>query len=379
MGHMGSALSLSGVKRRVKFDERWSVVTRTSVLVVAAALMALAMPPAAAAEQQITKVERPTEIRSWQGIGAFSVYDSAAGVYRLAITRAGGKPEFQPVPPRPVPFDADVGPDTRMQPAIVYSRCATEAPNRRDCDIYRYSIARGVEARIRNADSDVASEFNPTIWKGRVAWVRTYDRRPADAPFVYTRELTAPRSRRSKRLPAIPTRRCSEVRKGCSSTRDGRVEGLELWGRWLALNVTYSYEGVPGICGRKEVRLDTLGGQVRQIADQICGLGGQSYVGLSFEAGRLYWARYCAGDPGACAESNSGAFRYRLSTGEFGLAGFVRKLTGFSYVTGDRAYEVRVRSHPKRGECGNPLTDAAPECEVVLTDPLSFRQTSAPR
>ena len=48
------------------------------------------------------------------------------------------------VAPRTVPFDADVGPDLAMRPTVVYSRCERERP-RRDCDIYRYSIARGVE------------------------------------------------------------------------------------------------------------------------------------------------------------------------------------------------------------------------------------------
>ena len=346
-------------------------MTRKTLL--GAVVLVLVTPATASAENTITRVERPTEIRSWKGIGAFSVYDEKADVYRLAITRVGSPPEILPVAPRPVAFDADVGPDTRKEPAIVYSRCTSDAPEQRDCDIYRYSITRNVESKITNADSDTASEFNPTIWDGRVAWVRTYDRRPDATPYVYTRELTAPRSRRSQRLPGVPTRRQRELGGGGGtvSTTLRRVAEIELYGRWLALNVTYTAEGLPGIY-QSEVRLDTLDGQARQVARQTGGLSGQSFIGLSFDEGRLYWARFCAGDPSACKESTFGAFRYRLSTGDYALAGFLRELAGFTYVDDDRAYEVRV-NETQEGACGGP------GCKVVYTDPLTFRSTDPPR
>lgn len=344
---------------------------------LAAIAVGLAAPAMASAETTITTVEFPTEIRSWKGIGAFSVYDRAAGVYRLAITRGGGALQILPVAPRQVAFDADVGPDTRNQAAIVYSRCASDTPARRDCDIYRYSIARNVESKITNADSNSASEYNPTIWNGRVAWVRTYDRRTDETPYVYTRELTAPRSRRSQRLPGLPARRCDTIDGGCSPTR-GEVEDLELYGRWVALSVRYDYQGNGGVCGRKEIRLDTLDGEVRQIADMTCGLNGQSQVGLSFDEGRLYWGRYCAASPAGCR--NSGGWRYRLSTGEYALAGHDRRLTGFSYVDDGRAYEVRAPDE-RNGYCGNSIAGAPdpPLCTIVYTDPLIFRSTNAPR
>lgn len=346
--------------------------------VAVVALGSVVVPATAgAAEKTVAKVDRATEIRSWKGIGAFSVYDEKKGVYRLAITRVGAKPEILPVAPRSVAFDADVGPDTRNEPAVVYSRCDSEAPERRDCDIFRYSITRNVESKITNADSDSASEFNPTIWAGRVAWVRTYDRRADDTPYVYTRTLTAPRTRRSQRLPGVPTRRQSDLDGATVPTTSREIHELELYGRWVALNVTYTYEGGGGICGRKEIRLDTLDGEVRQIADQTCGLGGQSYVGLSFDEGRLYWVRYCQGDPDGCRDK-AGAFRYRLSTGEYALAGHTRQLTGFSYVDDNRVYEVRGP-----GGCGTRFgdrpTDRFGDCEIVYTDPLDFASTTGPR
>lgn len=341
------------------------------MLLLVAAIAAVAAP-AASAETSIVDVDRPTEIRSFNGIAAFSVYDDQIDAYRLVVSRGGAAPQALPVAPRPVPFDADVGPDSAGEPAIVYSRCEREAPSRRGCDLHRYSLTRGVEALIANADDDTASEYNPTIWRGRVAWARSYDEREDANPVVYTRKLTAARARRSVRLPGIPTRRCG-VDYQCGPT-DGDVAELELYGRWLALNVTYGYAGVGGVCGRREVRLATLDGEVRQVGDQLCGLNGQSWVGLSFDAGRLYVARYCQAEPEGCGSGRYGAFRYRLSTGDYALARFGRRLTGFSYEGDGRAYEVRAP-----GYCGNSLPESTPACRVVLGDALRFEASEAPR
>lgn len=337
-----------------------------AVLVLAAMGGCLGLPAASYADRVLHTVERPTPIRAWDGTGAFSVYDSSAGDYRLAITGPDGPPTLAAVAPRTVPFDADVGPDLAMRPAIVYSRCAHESP-RRDCDIYRYSIARGVESKIAGSDSDAASEFNPSIWRGDVAWVRTIDARPAAAPRVYARAFTAPRSRRSRRLSLIAGDGCASL-AACRAT----VEGIELYGRRLAVNVTYNSGGFGGVCGLREIQVQTLGQGARRLASQICGLGGQSYAGPSFVGGSLYWARYCAGDPAGCAPSRAGAYRYGLRSGRYALASFERRLTGFSYLGAGRAFEVRVTSN-EFGDCGNPADDAAGDCEIVRVDGLRFR------
>ena len=53
----------------------------------------LALPAASHADRLLGAVERPTPIRAWGGIGAFSVHDSGAGVYRLAVTGPDGPPD----------------------------------------------------------------------------------------------------------------------------------------------------------------------------------------------------------------------------------------------------------------------------------------------
>ncbi|MGI8728884.1 MAG: hypothetical protein ACR2LK_02650 [Solirubrobacteraceae bacterium] len=351
---------------------RWPLLSITVLAAVAAA-------PSAAAQTPIATTEHPTPIREWRGIAVFSVYDAGIDRFRLVISRNGGAPQRVPVATRPVDFDADIGPDSKRRPAIVYSRCERESPPRRDCDLYRYSLTAEREDRIRNSDSDAASEYQPTIWRGRIAWARSYDRRPQGNPVVYTRPLVAPRNRRSQRLPGIPARRCDAMVPGnrCQPTSAGQVDELELYGRWLAQSLIYEYNGAGGVCGRREVRLVRSGGRVSRIGDQTCGLNGQSWAGLSFSAGRLYVARFCVANP-SCGR-RYGAYRYRLRTGDYQLAQFGRRLTGFAYAGGGRAYEVRAPD-TDRGYCGNSLPDEPrPLCQVVLTDPLDFGPARPPR
>jgi len=115
---------------------------------------------------------------------------------------------------------------------------------------------------------------------------------------VFVRGLTAPSSVRSTSLPGVPCR--------------GQVAELELYGRRLALS-TVAFDTLAGVCGRREIRLVTLGrSAVRLVATQTCGLNGQTYAGPSFVAGRLYYARSCNFD-GVCAGPRYGAVRHRIA------------------------------------------------------------------
>jgi len=260
-----------------------------------------------------------------------------------------------------------------MRATIVYSRCERER-TRLDCDIYRYSVEDGVESKIAGTDSDAASEFAPSIWRGQVAFVRSIDARPTAAQRIYVRSLAAPRARPSRRLSLIaPDKRCA-ARAICGAA----VEEIELYGKRLAANVTYGTGPFGGICGLKEIQVQTIGRRARRLASQICGLSGQSYVGPSFVGGSLYWARYCGGDPAGCTPSNAGAYRYGLRTGAYALAGFERDLSGFSYLGKGQALEVRVTVNGS-GTCGNPPIDAAGDCEIARVDGLRFRAVKPPR
>jgi hypothetical protein len=138
--------------------------------------------------------------------------------------------------------------------------------------------------------------------------------------------------------------------------------------------------GYPGpVCDNGQVRLDSLAGRAIRIANTTCGLNGQSFAGVSFDARHLYFARFCVAEPIGCGRGPFGAFRYSLRTAGYSLARFGRRLTGFSYDTGGRAYEV-VAPDTADGYCGNSLEDAPPpDCQIVRTDRLAFAPARAPR
>lgn len=93
---------------------------------------------------------------------------------------------------RPVPFDADVGPDSNGRAAVVYSRCRRETsvvstfsslPQwrfARGCDLYRLSLISGQEQRLTQFSRLRTSETLPTLWRSNVAFAAVNE--PAGKP-----------------------------------------------------------------------------------------------------------------------------------------------------------------------------------------------------
>ena len=132
------------------------------------------------------------------------------------------------------------------------------------------------------------------------------------------------------------------------------------------------------MCRNGRIWLESPAGPALRVADTTCGLDGQQFVGLSFDARNLYFARFC--QAGGC-DIRVGAFRYSLGTARYSLASFDERLTGFSYDAGGRAYEVRAPDNAF-GYCGNSVEEAPvpivlPVCQIVLTGPLTFARTRA--
>ncbi|MBW3654396.1 MAG: transposase, partial [Actinobacteria bacterium] len=102
------------------------------------------------------------------------------------------------------------------------------------------------------------AETAPTIFRGRIAFARTY--RSGAGPIVYTKRLVAPRSRPSRRLPGVPQRRQGKP------TESRSVAGLELVGDSLGQSVTYDFAGAAGF-RQNEIRLvDVEDATSRQVA-----------------------------------------------------------------------------------------------------------------
>lgn len=289
------------------------------------ALLTVMMGPwtTAAGAAQITdiaKLERSSPLSAWDETVVWSAYDSQDDVYRLTAL-VGDTVRTLPVEPMGVPFDADVGPDTSGDPAIVYSRCEdskTQDRHQANCDVFIYSLRTGAERPIGNANSD-ASEFEPTLWRGEVAWARTYDGQ-SSRPFVYRRPLVAPRSRRSQRLPSVPTRNCDQDHLGTNNcaTIDRQVEDLELYGRWLALRAQYDYQESVYDSPITELRLSDLLGHRSQSVTLAADFGGEGghFTSAALAGGHLSWnTSGSTGGKYGPETRYSSTTRVRLSTG----------------------------------------------------------------
>ena len=148
----------------------------------AAALAVAALAPAAASAADVALEQRPSTVASYQGILAWSHYDSATGRYQLMIQRPGQAAAPAPVPATSDPFDVDLGGSRAGTPTAVYTRCTTpgapagakDANPRpgRGCDIYRYVLGSAGEYPVGWLSAPKADERQPTIARGQIAFVR---------------------------------------------------------------------------------------------------------------------------------------------------------------------------------------------------------------
>jgi hypothetical protein len=273
----------------------------------------------------------------------------------------------QPLPgiaPAGTPFDADIGPGPDGNPVIVYARCRVAT-----CHLFRTTPGGGSETKIAGAASTGGSESAPTVWGAKLAFARVYRGRRASAA-VYIRTLDAPKRVRSTRLPGVPATICERGGKACRPITDGRVPELELRGSTLAESVRFSLRN-QGICGAGQVRL--VGARTRSsrlVAAHVCGLSGQTWIGLSLTPSQLLFAEICPGDPSGCQNHGAIAYRYTLGTRTFEHALQPDPLAGFAAVDADHALEIR---EPERGSgrCDN-YAGARPSCALTLAGPLPF-------
>jgi hypothetical protein len=226
------------------------------VLLLSLASLALGLLAAgpALADETVATVALPTPVSAHAGRVAWSSFDPASGAYR-STTSVGGVTSIVPVRPRTVPFDVDLGPDVDGDTIATYSRCSREPPRRdpaignalaqlpdwaggRGCDLFKFDFATGRETRIATANSLGGSEFLPSIWEGRVAFARVYERRrgrAGDRPYLYVRALAgAERSQRISTGSRSRLRFCTGRHRRCRLKIEPGPTALDLWGRRLA-------------------------------------------------------------------------------------------------------------------------------------------------
>jgi hypothetical protein len=269
------------------------------------------------------------------------------------------------IDPSPIPFDADLGSDANGKPDVVYSRCATYKDDRGasdKCDLYVLSLATGTEQKIAGANTS-ASESNPTLSRGRLAWIT--ERKNVN-PAVYRRSLTASKAHKSKRVAGLPKRACeSHNAKPCLRVKDGAIFEIELSGTRLAEVVAYT---TGESADATEVRLVSLSsGHARRIAFQHIGENNQGYGGLSFATHRVAWFRDCIDNPG-CA--GSGAYRMNLSSHRYDRALDPQVYAGWQW-TGDATYTSQFGGHAVDCRAEGATTPAP--CLVVRNDDPAWK------
>jgi hypothetical protein len=261
---------------------------------IAAACLSCAS--AAPAQSPVTGVLPPTPIAAYQGRLMWSQPNGSGG-YQLVQRIGDGPVQVLPIAPRGVPFDVDLGPTSSGGVYAVYSRCHIDPTwdqvqmpayeQGKGCDVYKLDLATNTEVRYTKVNASDGSEYWPSYWKGKLAFARAYDKDPGD-PYLYVKTISS--SAPSERLPG-----------GSRGTKTSTPLEVELYG--TRVGFAWRYQGSM-MSPAYDLRVDTIGDDhVRLDSTPGGGLGSVVLGWPSFENGRVYWVRGCAGDPGGCMAS----------------------------------------------------------------------------
>jgi hypothetical protein len=154
---------------------RTSRAAALAALAGAALAAAVLAPAAGAAPTTISTEAQATSVAAWAGTVVWSTFDAATNDYHLVVSRNGAAPQRLPVAPGANAFDVDLGTNRSGSTYAVYSRCTTPATQNTPptgCDLYRLSIASGVETKLDTLSSPTWDEREPTIFRGEIAFIR---------------------------------------------------------------------------------------------------------------------------------------------------------------------------------------------------------------
>lgn len=301
----------------------------------------------------IATVHSETDVRAWNGVQAWTDYNSADERWHVVVRSAGQIAIPAAIPAGTQRPKVDVGPGPDGTPTLVFVSCT---------DACRVVISGVNGARARTVPGS-AGASSPTIWGSRVAWLRGKN-------TVLTRRLGAPGT---TRLAGVPRRICYapfKARRRCERTTDASVQDLELNGSRLAIIDHYWPARGATEGGTSEVRIQSVhGGRQRLVASINVGIAGQSWIGPSWVKGDLFFYKSCHEGVGGCVRG--GAYRYDAASRTYALAASREVLAGFAmHDDGRRAFEA----------LGGTFSDCADEpgvgtCPLWLTDRLTFTRT----
>jgi DNA-binding beta-propeller fold protein YncE len=337
---------------------------RTVVVSVAAVAVIVTAVPASADEEIARPACLPsgsgmpfscTGVGAYRGRVAWSEYDSAVGRYFL-VTRAAGVSVRAPVPPRARPFDADVGPDVRGRPVVLYSRCAGDPGGpATGCGVRELDPATGAERRaLIGVTAPV--ELRPSRWRRRVA-VSRRDGHGLRRPYLCTEAATVTRC---EARPAGPRGdRPLEPATG--------PFGIDLGPRTLAV----AWLSDDGGLRRRAILVDDLRvpmrrARARSVAQATAGIEEGAVFSPSVSGSSVYYGRGNA----SCFDAGRAAF------GRFDLRrGRTQEVRGFKVVgvARDGAATYYVRCAPLVSG-PSPVPDSA---IVMRADPDPFLRQRA--
>lgn len=298
------------------------------LLIVVLAVVAVSVQTAAARAQQTTttlaELGGPTGLTAYVGRVLWSTLDPSTGAYRLT-QRYRGITSTLPVAPRAAAFDADLGTDAQGRTVAVYSRCSAERgasdprtprwDQARGCRIYEFSFATGQQRRVAGLARGDASEFLPSMWRGRLAYA-LIERPGGSAKLMLGHRRVRGGTRRvcGKLLVG------RKVVSSCPPLVAPQPSALDLSARGLA--IVWQHGGaVRSQTPHLDVRpawtllVDGNDGTQRVVNHASAGEGNLRYLlGGSWDRGWLYSARACFDECNG-GFASSGLFRSRAGQG----------------------------------------------------------------
>jgi hypothetical protein len=333
------------------------LIRRAARAVAAAALAAAALAPAAqAASTTLSTEQRATQVAAWAGTVAWSSYDPTTNEYHLVVSRNGGAPQRVPVAPSANAFDVDLGTNRNGSTYAVYSRCTTPATANTvptGCDLYRLSLATGVEQRLDSLSSPTWDEREPSIFRGEIAFVRT-------------------ETHGGRREDVLRVGNTTSGARGTTALVKQNLLGGSLQEPELSFSrVAYIRSNRNGTQRDVHVRSLRAGGSDKRVyRARSGGANFANIAGLSVSdtAASFLWARTNQG-----SGAGNRIVRYSISSGRLAYARGSSRYVSSAWASQALGAAVTVDASGT-GSCFANVNDppSATQCSVQLTGPLRF-------
>jgi hypothetical protein len=331
-----------------------SALRRGACALALATLAAAALAPGATAAPTTISTElQATQIAAWAGTVVWSTFDATTKGYHLVVSRNGGAPQRLPVAPSANAFDVDLGTNRSGSTYAVYSRCTTPAtPNTvpTGCDLYRLSLASGVEQRLDSLSSPTWDEREPTIFRGEIAFIRDETHGARDEAVIRIGNTT------------------SGAKGTTALVKLNHLAGALTDPELSASRLAYIRASRDGLTRDVHVRTLEAGGSDKRVYRSTSGGANAANVtgpSLSDTAASFFWARTNNG-----SGAGNRVVRYTISNGKL------------SYAIGSSRYQytawasqslglATVVDPSGTGSCSANVNQPG-ACLVQLTGPLRF-------